>query len=191
MEKENNLKIYIMCGKARQGKDTVASLIKEVYEDKEIKVLDLSFAHYIKEYAKKITGWDGRDDTKPRSLLTYLGTDIIRKQIDEMFFIKRMIEDIKVYSFYYDILIITDARLKIEVDGIKNSFDNVISCHIKRPNYESELSGDQKKHITEIDLDNYNNFDYEIINDGTIDDLKSKIIKLVEEIDKNEEINKY
>lgn len=191
MGKEKNLKIYIMCGKARQGKDTVASLIKEVYNDKKVKVLDLSFAHYIKEYAKRITGWDGNDDTKPRSLLTHLGTDIIRKQIDEMFFIKRMIEDIKVYSFYYDVLIITDARLKIEVDSIKSSFDNVIACHITRPNYKSNLSSEQQKHITEIDLDNYNQFDYEIINDRTIEDLKIKIIKLVEEIDKNEEINKY
>lgn len=189
MGKENNVKIYIMCGKARQGKDTVASLIKEVYDNKKVKVLDLSFAHYIKEYAKKITDWDGSDDTKPRSLLTHLGTDIIRKQIDEMFFIKRMIEDIKVYSFYYDVLIITDARLKIEVDNIKQTFNNVIACYITRPDYESNLSEDQKKHITEIDLDDYNNFDYKIINDGTIEDLKPKIIKLVEEIDKNEKIN--
>lgn len=189
MGKENNVKIYIMCGKARQGKDTVASLIKEFYHNKKVKVLDLSFAHYIKEYAKKITDWDGSDDTKPRSLLTHLGTDIIRKQIDEMFFIKRMIEDIKVYSFYYDVLIITDARLKIEVNNIKQTFNNVIACYITRPDYESNLSEDQKKHITEIDLDDYNNFDYKIINDGTIEDLKPKIIKLVEEIDKNEKIN--
>lgn len=53
---------------------------------------------YIKEYAKRISDWDGNDETKPRTLLQVLGTDIIRNTIDDKFFINRTIEDIKVYS---------------------------------------------------------------------------------------------
>ena len=33
-----------------------------------------------------------------------LGTDVIRKYIDEDFFINRIIDDIKVYSYYFDAL---------------------------------------------------------------------------------------
>ena len=35
------------------------------------------------------------EETKPRTLLQQLGTDIIRNNIDNYFFIKRIIEDIK------------------------------------------------------------------------------------------------
>lgn len=32
--KENQPQIYIICGKARNGKDTIADMIKEIYKEK-------------------------------------------------------------------------------------------------------------------------------------------------------------
>lgn len=175
-----NPKIIIISGKARAGKDTITNFMKELYQEK---MISLQYGSYIKEYAKKISNWDGNEETKPRELLQQLGTNIIRKNIDEKFFIKKMIDDIKVYSYFFNIIVISDARFKIEIDDIRNNFSNVISVNIERPNFDNGLTEEQKKHPSEIDLDDYKLFDYKLINNGTLEDLKLKIERLVEVID--------
>lgn len=173
--KEKQPKIYIVCGKARHGKDTVSEMIREEYIEKNYDVLNVQYSSYIKEYAKKISNWDGREETKPRELLQQLGTNIIRNKIDEQFFIKKLLEDIKVYSFFFDVLTISDARFKLEVDIPRTKFENVIVIRVNRPNFDNGLTEEQKKHRTETDLDDYENYDYVIENDGTLEELKEKI----------------
>ena len=172
-------RIYIISGKARAGKDTTGTYIKEHFESEEKKVITLGFADYIKMYAKKISDWDGNDETKPRSLLQELGTEIIRNRIDEYFFINRMIEDIKVYSYFFDIIIITDARLSKEILSIKDNFKDVTSINIERPNLKTQLTTKEQEHITETGLDNFNDYDFIINNDGTLEDLRKKVDKLI------------
>ncbi len=168
-------KIYLISGKARHGKDTTALIIDEFFENKGLKVINLQLGSYIKEYAKKISDWDGSEETKPRELLQNLGTTVIRGNIDKYFFIKRMIEDLKVYNYFFDVVTISDVRLKDEIEMIKKEFNDAVSIHIVRPNFDNGLTLKQKNHPTEIDLDDYKNFDYTFINDGTISDLKQKI----------------
>ena len=174
------MKIYMIAGKARQGKDTVASMIEKIYKEKNKKIVNLQYSLYIKEYAKVITGWDGREETKPRALLQELGTDIIRKKIDSLFFVKRIIGDIKVYSYYFDVITVSDVRTKVELDYPKQNFDDVIAIKVERPNYDNGLTEEEKKHFTEIDLDDYDKFDYTIVNDGTLEDLEVKVRKMVD-----------
>ena len=175
--------IYVISGKARHGKDTVAIDIKEIYEKKGLKVINLAYGSYIKEYAKKISNWDGNEETKPRELLQELGTDIIRKQIDHDFFVRRLCEDILVYSYYFDIITISDARFPNELEWPKKKFDNVISIKVIRDNYDSVLSEKEQKHLTEVALDEYNSYDYVIHNDGTLDDLKDKVNEVVRKVE--------
>ena len=177
--KNKNPKIIILSGKARAGKDTTMNFLNEIYNN----IIQLQYGSYIKEYAKKISNWDGSEETKPRELLQQLGTNIIRENIDNKFFVKKMIDDIKVYSYFFDTIVISDARFKIEIDDIKNTFNNVIAVRIERPNFDNGLTSEQKKHPSEIDLDDYNKFDYKLINDGTLEDLKKKVEKLVEVIE--------
>ena len=180
MEKKNT-KIFIIYGKARHGKDTVAGIIEEYYKNE--KVINLQISSSLKEYAKKISGWDGMDnETKPRGLLQELGTEIIRNQIDPLFFVKRTIEDLKVYSYFYDVVTISDARLKPEVMMPKKEFDNVYVIKVVRPNFDNGLTQEQQNHITETDLDDYTDYDYEIINDSTIEDLKIKVENILKEV---------
>mgnify|MGYP004621369923 FL=1 len=174
-----NPKIIILSGKARAGKDTTMNFLNEIYSN----IIQLQYGSYIKEYAKKISNWDGSEETKPRELLQQLGTNIIRENIDNKFFVKKMIDDIKVYSYFFDTIVISDARFKIEIDDIKNTFNNVIAVRIERPNFDNGLTLEQKKHPSEIDLDDYNKFNYKLINDGTLEDLKKKVEKLVEVIE--------
>lgn len=175
-------KIIMVSGKARHGKDTFTEMITNEIKAKGLKCINLQYSSYIKEYAKKISDWDGSEETKPRELLQQLGTNIIRKQIDELFFVNRIIEDIKVYSYFFDVITISDCRAKVEIDLPKKAFDNVYAVHVVRPNFDNGLTEEQKKHFTEIDLDDYNNFDCEILNDGSCEDLNKKAKLFVEEV---------
>ncbi len=173
------MKIYVISGKARHGKDTIALDIKNIYEQKGLKVINLAYGSYIKEYAKRISNWDGNEETKPRKLLQELGTDIIRKKIDNDLFVRRICEDIRVYSYYFDIITISDARFPNEMEWPKKNFDNVINIRVIRDGYDSVLSQNEQNHLTELALDEYNNYDYVIHNDGTLDDLNKKVLEVV------------
>ena len=176
------MKIFVIAGKARHGKDTVAGYIKDYYSENK-KVINLAYGSYIKEYAKKISDWDGSEETKPRELLQELGTEVIRQKIDKDFFVKRICEDILVYSYYFDIITISDARFPDEIEWPKSKFENVISIKVVRDGYDTVLSKKEQKHLTEVALDEYNNYDYVIHNDGTLDDLKNKVFDLVRRIE--------
>lgn len=171
-------KIYILSGKARSGKDTVAKMIKEECERNDLKVITLQYSSYIKEYIKKITNWDGNEDTKPRDLLQKLGTDI-RENIDNFFFVNKIIDDIKVYSYFFDIVIISDARFEMEIELPRKEFENVETIYIERPNFDNGLSNVEKSHPTETALDSYNDFTHKIINNGSLNDLKNKVISII------------
>ncbi len=177
--RDGEAKIIIVSGKARSGKDKTASILKENFEKMSKKVIILQYSSYIKEYVRHISDWDGSDETKPREMLQFVGTELIRKQIDEEFFIKRMIDDIKVYSYFFDVIIISDARIDKEIEKLKNSFRDVVSINVVRPNFESDLTKEQKAHLTETGLLGYTKFDYEIINDGELAMLENKVIDLM------------
>ncbi len=172
------MEIFMFCGKARSGKDTSALILKKILEEKNKKVIILQYSYYIKEFAKKIMNWDGSEETKPRSFLQELGTDIIRKKIDNLFFIKRLLEDLKVYEFYFDYVIISDVRFAIEIDEPRKKYP-VKAIKITREDKNEILSLKQQNHSTETGLDNYNNFDYEIKNDFDLEYLEQEIRKLV------------
>jgi len=175
-------KIYLLAGKARSGKDTVMEMITKYYENKNLSVVNLGFTDYIKNYAMKITNWDGRDETKPRELLQIIGTDIVRNQINQDFFIDRLCEDIRVYKYFFDVIIISGARFPNELDTPKKLFKNVKVIKVERPNFINELTDKQKKHITEHALDDYNNYDYTIINDGNLEQLEANVKQMIEEV---------
>jgi hypothetical protein len=178
-----NPQIYIICGKARQGKDTLAGHIKEVYASMNKNAIIIAYADDIKRYAKAIVNWDGKDETKPREFLQLLGTDIVRHNISDLFFVNRLIDDIKVYSYFFDAIIISDGRYPVEIDVPKTVFKNAKAIHIIRPDFDNGLKGNEQKHLSEISLDNYNNYDYIVMNDGSIEDLKEEAKKLVEEFE--------
>lgn len=176
------MKIFLISGKARSGKDTFATSLQKILEKKNYKVCRLQVGAYIKYYAEKYFGWDGKEETKPRQLLQTLGTEIIRKQINPMFHVNRLIEDIKVLSNFYDVAIVADIREPKEIEEPKKVFKDIVTIKMTRPNFINELSETEKKHYTEIAMDNYDDYDYEVINDKTIEDLD----KVAENIIKKE-----
>lgn len=174
-------KIYMIAGKARHGKDTVANFIKEYNETQNIKTIILQISTPLKFYAEKVLGWSGTEEDKPREFLQHIGISVIREKMGQDFLIKRLIDDIKVLFNYCDCIIISDVRMPIEFDTVDKEFSDVKKIFIDRPNFENNLTNDEKKHITEVALNNYNNYDLKILNDGSLLDLKIKIEKILEE----------
>lgn len=168
-----NPKIIIISGKASSGKSLSANIIKENTNN----TILLAYADYLKMYAKNISGWDGSEDTKPRELLQQLGVELIKNNINENMLINRIIEDIKVYSYFYDYIVITDARFPNEIESIKKEFDNVISVRINRNIYN--LDKKYQNHSTETGMDEYNNYDYVIDNNNDLKALEIKVMEVV------------
>ncbi len=169
--------IYLISGQARAGKDTAATTIGAIAAQHNLKQINLQISFYIKEYAKRISDWDGSEETKPRQLLQHLGTEIIRNKIDEYLFIRRIDEDIQVYTNFFDVITISDIRLKAELDYFKNKYqDRVVVLHIVRGAKITE----HNEHRTEKELKDYQDFDYIIENNGTIKELQEKITAIVE-----------
>ena len=184
------MKITILGGRANSGKDSTAEFIDEYYRSRGLDVVNIQIATYLKMYAKNIAKWDGDNETKPRQLLQDLGTELIRKEIDQYFFIKRIIQDIDIYSRYFDIITISDGRLPEEFASIKLAYPETVTVHVTRPGFESKLSKEQKAHITETLVDEIE-YDLEIVNDGSIDDLQKKSIELVQTIEKNTNFERH
>lgn len=165
--------IFVLSGKAKSGKNLIADKIKNYYKNK--RCIQISYAFYLKNYVKNIYGWSGSEEDKPRELLQKIGIDLIKNKIDSNLLIRRVCEDIKIYSYFYDIIIITDARLKDEIEIPKRLFNNVVTIRIDSIYYDKKMTIEQMNHITETNLDNYDKFDY-IINDfDKLEEILSKI----------------
>lgn len=184
---ENNKSIiYLISGKARSGKNTVTDIIKSCYTALGKRVVITSIAKYIKMMCMELSDWDGMDTTKPRELLQVLGTDIIRDRLKhDTLFIDRTIDDIEIYSHLVDVIIISDIRFTKELEMIKDKYPEAVSIRVIR-NTNNDLTVSAQHHISETDLDQYDHFNYKIINDRTIDDLKSLVIGLIEKRYKDE-----
>ena len=172
------MQIIMICGKARSGKDTLADFLIEDLKDK--KPCKVQIGQYIKYYAMKYFGWDGEEETEPRDLLIYLGTDIIINKIDPNFHINRLVQDLEVLSYFYDTFIVSDVRFPVEIEKVKEKYDEVITIKISRDS--EELNQSQKNNITETALDNYTDYDYVIDNNGTLEELEQKAVDIIKEV---------
>ena len=113
-------------------------------------------------------------------MLQQLGIELIKNKINDKLFINRIIDDIEVFSYFYDIIIISDARLKDEVETLKNKYNNSLSIRIIRTN-DNGLTEQQKNHLTETDLNEYDKFDKKIIN-TSYENLKKDIESILDEV---------
>lgn len=172
---KRNVKIYILSGKARSGKDSVANKLINIYENNNKKAIKLAYASYLKIYAKNILNWNGDDNNKPREFLQQIGVELIKNNINPKMLINRLLEDIEVYSYFYDIIIISDARFREEIEEVKAKYNDVTVIHIKGNN--NDLTEEQKNHITETSLDDYSNYDYEIESNEDVTTSLEKIVK--------------
>lgn len=174
--------IILIAGRARSGKSTLAQYFTTAYQQQQQLVINSPYTKYLKQYIENITQKPITDTNKPRDLLQKISSDLIKKELGyNDFFIKRQLEDLAIYSYFADVIIIPDVRFKEEITIIKEKYPNVFSIGITRVDFQSDLTNEQQQDITETALDNYHDYDFEVKN-TTNTNLESIALTLMEKI---------
>ena len=186
-----NIKIICISGKAGSGKDTSAWMLKSELEKRGQVVLITHFADLLKYICKSFFGWDGVKDAQGRSLLQYVGTDVIRAKIPD-FWVSFIANLLKLFPDRWDYVLIPDCRFPNEFELFEELGFDVSLLRVNRSGEYSVLSERQKNHPSETALDGYY-YTYIIENSGDLTALESKIADLSMELikggDENAAIN--
>lgn len=120
-------------------------------------------------------GWNGKKDEKGRTLLQVIGQAGRDYNINT--WVNMCIGEINYCN--PDVVIIDDCRFQNEIARIKEEFSNVKTIRVNRPNFKSDLTKEQLQDESETELDNYN-FDYVITNDSDLEELKGKVLEIID-----------
>lgn len=167
------MKVLCISAKAQHGKDTAAGFIKEYLESHGNKVLIAHYADLVKFVCTKFFNWDGQKDEKGRTLLQYVGTDVISSQ-QPSYWVDFVISILKFFENEWDYVLIPDCRYPIEVSKMGDNFHTML-LRVERPNFESGLTPKQLQHPSETAMDDYP-YDAIIYNDSDLESFKEKLI---------------
>ena len=165
--------IIQISGKKRAGKDTLAQFLRNAYQDQGKSVELMSFAEPLKDIAATILDVtpDQLDTfknepelyklttvnqnnlvtvTNYRSVLQLLGSEAMKKWFGPNVWVELLKH--RINQSQADVIIIPDCRFKSET--LRSSIKLRVLTHIKSTD----------THISEIDLDNYSDFNYYIDN---------------------------
>lgn len=169
------MKTILISGKAGHGKDTVAQIMKEELERQGEKVLIIKFGDPVKWFAREYYNWNGEKDEKGRSLLQYIGTEMMRTY--NKYYWGVIVSEFVAANEDFTVALIPDWRFISEEYCIHDDVENYYTLRVERPGFiHPSMTNEQLNHVSETELDNYS-FDYTIWNDGTIDDLREKVKK--------------
>jgi dephospho-CoA kinase len=171
-------------GKKHSGKDTVFEIIDSLIPEHYF-LENKKFADKLKTICAILTGRpisDFYDHSKYgeylieygmtiRELQQKVGTEAMRDNINQNVWVHALFSDYDETKHW----IITDVRFPNEAQAIKDR--NGILIRINRPSLKND-----DNHPSETSLDEYENWDYIINNNGTVNELKNKIYTLVEEL---------
>ena len=191
---ENNWEIKKFARKLKETASLLTGIPVEKFEDQEFKKTFLD-VHWNKEIFENKTSLDkdnkayNKSIIKPmtvRELLQILGTDALRNNLHPDTWVNALMCDYIPYSInsgdykkYESNWIITDLRFPNEMQAVKAN--GGITIKVIRPN-DKDIPLDL--HPSETALDDAE-FDYEIVNDGTIEDLRDKVEGIILHINLN------
>ena len=74
------MKVILLSGKSASGKDQFGKYLYDILDRKDLRVLTIHYADFVKYCCTQYYDWDGNKDVYGRSLLQRIGTDIVRKK---------------------------------------------------------------------------------------------------------------
>lgn len=169
-----DLKIFLISGKAQHGKDTFAQILYDDLKSGGNRVLLCHYADLVKYIAKTFFNWNGEKDKEGRTILQYIGTDIVREKRPN-YWVEFILEVLEMFGENWDYVIVPDTRFPNEIDLVKSVYHNVDFIKVVRPDFDNGLTEEQKSHPSETALDDIE-ADYTFYNDGTLDDLIAKVV---------------
>ena len=173
------MKIILISGKAQNGKDTTAEILRRQLQADNHRVLITHYADLLKFICRNYFGWNGEKDDAGRQMLQYVGTDVIRKRNPTLWvdFVSMIL---KYFHENWDYVIIPDCRFPNEITAMSDSGFETIHIRVVRKNFKSPLTEEQQKHPSETALDDVTP-DWYIFNDGTLQRLEENIARWVKE----------
>ena len=170
--------------KARVGKDTVGTYLKERHG------YDItSFAYSLKEAVKTIYGWtdnhvygslkeviDPYWEVTPREVMQKFGTDACRNNLDQQIWVKSVQR--RITSNARKNWVITDVRFPNEARFVSNLGGLVIRLDRDDPDAIAEGTA---THSSETAMDNYGGWNNIIKNNGTLDELFTRVEEVLKE----------
>ena len=160
-------KIIIINGTGGSGKDTFVSFCKE-----EKNVLNISAVDKVKEAAQILVGWNGEKDDATRKLLS----DLKKLSIE---YNDYPTKDIKSMADKFlesdDELMFIHIREIEEIEKTKKLL-NAKTLLLTNPRVELITTN-----ISDANVNEYN-YDYYILNDGSLEDLKNKAKEFIEKL---------
>lgn len=179
------MKVIMISGKAQHGKDTIADYLKTALEAEGYTVLITHYGDLVKYVCKAFFGWNGEKDNQGRTLLQYVGTDVIRKH-DKNYWVRFIDQMLTFFYGVWDYVLIPDCRFPNEINYLKETGWDSRHIRVIRDGFISPLTEEQQAHPSETALDNVSP-DYYIHNDGSLDDLRIKIVQWVANIKEEEQ----
>ena len=152
------MKVFVINGMARAGKDTFCNYVSEMYND----TYHFSIVDLTKDFAKQL-GWNGEKDERGRKFLCELKR--ITDEYDDRNFqrVKQTIEHITTD----DMVFLVDMREPQDIERARKELNAKI-VFVKNSNVPIINSNYADAGVFNI------NYDIEIDNSGTLDDLKDK-----------------
>jgi hypothetical protein len=174
-----------ICGKAGAGKDTIGDYLVEKHDFKKIALAD-PIKRLVKDVfalddhtvydriarEQELERWSG---WSVRKLLQFVGTELFREQIDDAIWVKSLwykIQDDKENNY-----VVVDLRFPNELQYFKDNAEEgeFMAIKVVRPGFDGSVG--LKGHASEAyDLEG----DFEVSNDGTMEDLYNKVDKILE-----------
>ena len=175
----NKLKVIIISGHARSGKDTTANIIDDMLCGKN-RVLITHYADLLKYICKTFFNWNGMKDGYGRGLLQYVGTDIVRQKHPD-FWVNFVANILEMFGEEWNYVIIPDARFSNEIDVLRDRGFDVTHIRVCRDNIDNGLTDKQRSHPSETALDEVIP-EYYIQNNGDLNDLRKSVEDIIKEI---------
>lgn len=163
------MQVIAISGKAQHGKDTSATILKDMLVSDSYRVLIAHYADLLKYMCRTFFGWDGQKNDNGRHILQYVGTDIIREKRPD-FWVDFVIDVLSLFPDDWDFVLIPDCRFPNEIECLKEAGLNMTHLRVVRENFISPLSVEQQAHPSETALDDCIP-DYYIENKGSLGDL--------------------
>ena len=175
------MKLIAISGKIGVGKDILSAKMFEYLKGKGIKYEHLKFAGGLKQVASILTGGDLEDqysDEGKERMIDELGmTNGTLQQVLGTILREKLHPNIWVFTVLHfvrdnpdTVCVISDCRFKNEADLIKKNGGVIIRLNRKNRN----IGKRDPNHISETDLDLYEDFDLVIDNDGTVEEMVEK-----------------
>ena len=183
-------KIKKFAGKLKEVASLITGIPMEAFEDQEFKKTNLGpeWNRNTTEFIETGVIQYHRDvPMTVRELLQYLGTEAMRNHLHQNVWVNALLSDYKaavpedsqllsaVESYMtYPNWIITDTRFPNELEAVRKY--DAITIKVVRDSGNNVGTG----HASETALDHITDWDYVIINDGTIEDLRRKVLDILE-----------